>query len=160
MLRHNNYESDAFMPIDFAEKVTWADNKLTINYNELSETLEIRWEGTVSSTEVRQGYNRIMNYVLQYKPVKWLLDLHNRDKINRTDQRWVFTYFFPEALRVIGSDVFVAVILPVSSSHELVHELDGDELIQGDNFLIINHFLYPEAAQRWLELDKSVKAGA
>ncbi|WP_230407008.1 hypothetical protein [Pontibacter cellulosilyticus] len=142
------------------DRGTLLNSKLFVTYNEQTETLEIKWEGSVSSNEVRQGYSLIMEYVQRYKPVKWLLDFHNRDKIKRTDQRWVFKNFFPEALRIVSNDVFVAVILPIGSSHELVQELDGDELIQEDNFMIINHFLYREAAQRWLELDKSVKAGA
>ncbi|GAB3195205.1 hypothetical protein ABID22_003600 [Pontibacter aydingkolensis] len=159
MIRQATY-NPTYPPTSFAENETVVDNKLSINYDEHSETLEIKWEGSVNSHEVRQGYSVIMEYVQLYKPAKWLLDLHSRDKIKRSDQRWVFTYFFPEALRVVGSNVFVAVILPVSASHELVHELDGDELIQNENFMIINHFLYREAAQRWLSLDKSVKAGA
>lgn len=150
---------DAYVPFDVSDSDVLS-NKLLVNYNERTETLEVKWEGTVTSHEVRQGYKLIMEYVLRHKPVKWLMDFHSRDKIKRTDQRWVFTYFFPEALRIVGSDVFVAVILPIGTSHELVQELNGDELIQGDNFMIINHFLYPEAAQRWLALDKSVKAGA
>ena len=160
MVGHNIYELGAATAYTLSERGTLINSKLSVNYNEQTETLEIYWEGTVSSYEVRQGYTLIMEYVQRYKPVKWLLDFHNRDKIKRTDQRWVFTYFFPEALRIVSNDVFIAVILPIGSSHELVQELDGDELIQGDNFMIINHFLYREAAQRWLELDKSVKAGA
>ncbi|MEJ8802014.1 hypothetical protein [Pontibacter sp. H249] len=159
-MMHDILNSNVSVPFLLDTDESLVENKLWIHFNEHTQTLEITWKGTVASHEVREGYTLILDFVQRYKPVKWLLDLQHRDKIRRQDQRWVFTHFFPEALRVVKNDVFVATILPVGSSHELVHELNGDELIQGDSFLIINHFLYREAAQRWLELDKSVKAGA
>lgn len=147
-------------PSAIAEKGALCGSKLSIRYNDVTETLEVKWTGTVNSSEVRQAYSQIMECVKQYKPVKWLLDFQGRERLKRADQRWVFTYFFPGALREVKNDVFVAVVLPVSYSHELVQEMNGDELIQGENFMIINHFMYREAAMRWLALDESIKAGA
>ena len=160
MLRERVYKTDIEDSSALVETETLFDSKLSIAYNDATETLEVRWVGCVSSYEVREAYNLMMDYVQQHKPVKWLLDFQERDRIRRHDQRWVFSNFFPEALRIVGEDIFVAVILPIGASHELVHELDGDELIQDENFMIINHFIYKEAALRWLALDNSVKAGA
>ncbi|WP_347159112.1 hypothetical protein [Pontibacter chitinilyticus] len=128
-----------------------ANNKLSINYQEEERVLQVLWEGQVTSAEVRNGYKKIIDLVRQYKPTKWLLDLHNRELIKREDQRWVFTHVYPQALQLIQQTVFVAIILPVYSYHSLVNELNGDELMHGDNFLIMNHFLYQEEARRWLQ---------
>jgi hypothetical protein len=73
-----------------------------------------------------------------------------RISIDRNDQQWVFKFIFPEVLRAVKKDVFVAVIMPVFAHNSLVNDIDGDELIDGDNLMIINHFLYQEESRRWL----------
>jgi hypothetical protein len=124
--------------------------RLMLSYCHSEETLYIKWEGAVSSMELRQGYAHIMDMVFCYKPQKWVLDLQNRISIDKDDQQWVFKYIFPEVLRAVQKDVFVAVIMPVFAYNSLVNEIDGDELIDGENFMIINHFLYQEESRRWL----------
>ncbi|WP_242919513.1 hypothetical protein [Pontibacter liquoris] len=133
-----------------SESSEYGENRLTVEYLEQSHTLQVIWEGSVSSEEVRQGYKQVMELVQAHKPTKWLLDLHKRELIRREDQRWVFTHVFSKALQCICQNVFVAIILPVYSFHSLVNELSGDELMQEDNFMIIHHFLYEQEAQRWL----------
>jgi hypothetical protein len=126
-------------------------DSLSLNYNPDEETLYIKWAGEVSSVELRQGYTHIMNMVRTYKPQKWILDLQNRLAIEKDDQQWVFKYIFPEVLRAVQKNVFIAVVMPVFAYNSLVHEIDGDELMDGDNFLIMHHFLYPEESRRWLK---------
>ena len=125
--------------------------RLQLSYNQQEETLYIKWIGEVSSVELRQGYAHIMDMVWTYKPQKWILDLQHRVSIHRNDQQWVFKYIFPEVLRAVQRNVFVAIVLPVFAYNGLVNEIDGDELINGDNFLILHHFLYPEECRRWLQ---------
>lgn len=160
MVRYNYELNENKALMQHALNLSALDNKLNICYNKATKTLEVAWRGSVESAEVREGYMQIKEIIKLYKPVKWILDLHLRDSLRREDQRWVFTHFFPEALRLTGSDIFVAFILPVHVSHELVQELNGDELMQEDHFMIINHFLYTEEAKRWLEECIAVKAGA
>ena len=57
--------------------------KLLVCYNSSDETLLIRWEGSISSEELRSGYGLIMEQVRRYRPVKWLLDLQKRSTIRR-----------------------------------------------------------------------------
>ncbi|PRY12380.1 hypothetical protein CLV24_108124 [Pontibacter ummariensis] len=125
-------------------------DKLNVHYDQEQEILVVTWTGKVSSEELRKGYDLVMEQVMTHKPRKWLLDLQERDKVNREDQRWVFQHVFPNVLRVVGNDVFVAVILPVSLYPGIVKDLEGDELMCGGYFLIMDHFLYPEEAHRWL----------
>lgn len=125
--------------------------QLTLQYNHEEETLYVKWEGEVSSNELRQGYAHIMNMVLTYKPQKWIMDLQNRRTIEKEDQQWVFKYVFPQVLRAVQKNVFVAIVMPVFAYSSLVNEIDGDELMDGDNFMIIHHFLYPEESRRWLQ---------
>ncbi len=158
MVRDDFYVSEATVPVDYPLNENIINDKLSARFEEESQTLIITWQGAVSSAEIRQGYAYVMELIQYYKPHKWLMDLQQREIIKRADQRWVFTHFFPEALRLLKSDIFVAIILPVYSFHGLVSELDGDELMQGDNFLIINHFLYHEEARRWLESRKELRA--
>ncbi|ARS35243.1 hypothetical protein [Pontibacter actiniarum] len=127
-----------------------ASDKLDIAYNAEEETLLVHWEGEASTAEIKAGYDWIISVVRELKPKKWLLDFHKRNAIRRRDQRWVFKEVFPEVLRQVKDDVFVAVVLPVTLLHGLVADLDGDELMDGNNFLIIQHFLYQEEGQRWL----------
>lgn len=124
--------------------------RLSLRYEQDEETLYIKWEGAVSSNELRQGYAHIMNMVWAYKPQKWVLDLQHRVSIEKDDQQWVFKYIFPEVLRAVQKNVFVAIVMPVFAYSSLVNEIDGDELMDGDNFMIINHFLYQEESRRWL----------
>jgi hypothetical protein len=91
-----------------------------------------------------------MEQIGYYKPQKLLLDFHNRVTIRRIDQRWVFSSIFPRILRTIGDNVFVAIVLPVALYHGLVAEMNGDELMHENSFLIIHHALYREEAYRWL----------
>lgn len=125
--------------------------RLSLSYNQEEETLYIKWEGAVSSVELRQGYAHIMNMVFTYRPQKWILDLQSRVSIEKDDQQWVFKYIFPEVLRAVRKNVFVAVVMPVFAYNSLVNEIDGDELMDGDNFMIINHFLFKEESRRWLQ---------
>ncbi|MBX0332869.1 hypothetical protein K3G39_06435 [Pontibacter sp. HSC-14F20] len=124
--------------------------QLILKYQHEEETLFIKWEGEVSSSELRQGYAHIMNMVLTYKPQKWVMDLQSRLAIEKVDQQWVFKYIFPEVLRAVNKNVFVAIVVPVFAYNSLVNEINGDELMDGDNFMIINHFLYQEESRRWL----------
>lgn len=125
-------------------------DKLFVGYLQQDETMVIEWEGEVDSSELRCGYSRIVEQVCLLKPRKLQINLLNRSRIKRADQRWIFKHIFPEVLRVVNDDVFVAVVLPVSSFHTLVSDLSGDELMYNNQFLILQHFLYPEEAQRWL----------
>ena len=133
--------------------------KLSVRYDTLEETLLVQWEGTVTSNELREGYTCLLELVRELRPVKWQLDLQTRSPIKREDQRWVFEFIFPKVLSLVKDDVFVAIVLPVSMIHELVSELTGDELMQEGNFLIMQHFMYPEEAQRWLNEMHLIKTG-
>ncbi|MBF8965107.1 hypothetical protein I0P70_17800 [Pontibacter sp. FD36] len=124
--------------------------QLRLKYVHEEETLYIKWDGEVSSNELRQGYAHIMDMVFMYKPQKWILNLQSRLAIEKEDQQWVFKYVFPEVLRAVNKNVFVAVVMPVFAYNSLVNEIDGDELMDGDNFMIIHHFLYQEESRRWL----------
>ena len=124
--------------------------QLLLRYDQEEQTFYIRWGGEVSSNELRQGYAHIMNMVITYKPQKWIMDLQNRSAIEKEDQQWVFKYVFPQVLRAINKNVFVAIVMPVFAYSSLVNEIDGDELMDGDNFMIIHHFLYQEESRRWL----------
>ncbi|WP_266205417.1 hypothetical protein [Pontibacter kalidii] len=134
--------------------------KLRVTYERQEQTLRITWQGDVSSQELREGYNQIIELVRRLKPVKWQLDLQKRGTIKREDQRWIFEHVFPEVLAIVNDDVFVAVVLPVFLMHDLVSELNGDELMQEGNFLIMQHFMYPEQAQRWLNEMYQIKTGS
>ena len=57
----------------------------------------------------------------------------------------------PEMIQIVQGLVFVAVVMPVFAYNSLVNEIDGDELMDGDNFMIINHFLFKEESRRWLQ---------
>lgn len=123
---------------------------IEISYDADNHVLVVNWEGEPCSAEIRRGYTFIMEEVRKHKPKKVLLDLQRRCKISRCDQRWVFTTIFPQLLRILEHDVFVAVVLPVMLYTGLVAEMDGDELMYENNFLIIHHCLYREEAYRWL----------
>ncbi len=120
-------------------------------YQETDEVLIVNWEGEMNSAEIRRGYKEVLSQVKLYKAKKILLDLNNRSFIRRKDQRWVFSTVFPEILRTIGDNVYVAIVLPVVLYYDLVGEMNGDELMQDNNFLIIHHAMYREEAFRWLE---------
>lgn len=125
--------------------------RLALSYLYEEETLYIKWAGSVTSCELRQGYAHIMDMVCTFKPQKWILDLQSRVSIEKEDQQWVFKYVFPEVLRAVNKNVFVAIVMPVHAYNSLVNEIDGDELMDGDNFMIIHHFLYQEESRRWLQ---------
>lgn len=122
-----------------------------VSYDAYSKVLLVNWEGEVSSTIIKNGYDVVMQQVNLLRPNKILLDFHNRFAIRRRDQRWVFSTVFPEILRMVGDNVFVAIVLPVALYHGLVADMSGDELMQNNNFLIIHHCLYREEGFRWLE---------
>jgi hypothetical protein len=134
------------------------EGKLEASYDNDSETLHIRWKGEVHTDEIKRGYARIMQMVRLYKPRKWMLNLQERDAVKSDDQRWVFKYVFPKALRTVKDDIFLAVILPVHAYHSVLSDIDGDELIDDDNFLVLHHCLYPEEGRRWLESMAEMKA--
>ncbi|WP_242928304.1 hypothetical protein [Pontibacter vulgaris] len=125
--------------------------KLHSKYDASKNMLFIEWHGEVSSADVKFGYYKVIEMVKHFKPNRWVLDLRNRESIKREDQLWVIKHIFSQALRLLQCNIFVAIILPVYSFQSLVSELDGDELIYNDNFLIINHYLYIEESLRWLE---------
>lgn len=124
---------------------------LSVSYDADKKVLLVNWEGEVSSSSIRKGYNIVMQQVKLLRPRKILMDFHNRFSIRRRDQRWVFSTFFPEVLRTVGDNLFVAIVLPVALYHGLVADMSGDELMHNNNFLIIHHSLYREEAFRWLE---------
>ncbi|GAB3539092.1 hypothetical protein GCM10027443_35260 [Pontibacter brevis] len=127
-----------------------ASNVIEVFYDAEQCVLVVNWEGEPGSDEVRKVYNDVMEEVRRLKPRKLLLDLHKRGMIRRLDQRWVFSTFFPQVLRTVGDNVFVAIVLPVTLYCGLVGEMSGDELMHENNFLIIHHALYREEAYRWL----------
>lgn len=123
---------------------------LQVLYNTSTGILHVKWYGEVGSKEFREGYSDILRMVRVYKPSKWILDLKNRELIRKEDQHWVFKNIFPQILRMLKRDVFIAVILPVYLYESVIHDLDGDDFIDNDNLLIMNHFLYYEESLRWL----------
>ncbi|WP_162426194.1 hypothetical protein [Pontibacter pudoricolor] len=123
---------------------------LQVIYSTSTEILHVKWFGEVGSKEFRDGYSHILRMVRVHKPSKWILDLSNRELINKEDQHWVFKNIFPQILRMLKQDVFIAVILPVPLYESLIHNIDGDDFIDNDNLLIMNHFLYYEESLRWL----------
>ncbi|MCJ8167389.1 hypothetical protein MKJ04_21285 [Pontibacter sp. E15-1] len=124
--------------------------ELSFSFLEEQEILFVNWTGLVPSKEMRKGYIQVLKQVQHYKARKILLDLNKRSFIDSEDQRWVFSSVFPKMLRSIGANVFVAIVLPVDLFHDLVAELEGDELIHNNHFMIIQHSLYKEEALRWL----------
>lgn len=133
---------------------------LKIAYHTSNKTLAVTWSGKTNSQELRRGYEVVKETLLAHKPKKWLLDIQRRQSISKEDQRWVFKEVFPNVLRGIEDDVFVAVVLPVTHYHGLVGGLNGDEFIHENNFLIMQHFLYQEEAQRWLNQMHDFKLAA
>lgn len=131
--------------------LTYKLDNLDVAYGADNEVLVVNWEGEISSKDIRIGYKIVLQQVEMHKPQKLLLDFHNRVSIKRRDQRWVFSTVFPSILRVVGNNVFVAIVLPVELYHGLVTDINGDELMQNNNFLIIHHSLYREEGFRWLE---------
>lgn len=142
------------------EPVLLQTEKLCVRYDKPKQTLHVVWNGELSSQELREGYTCILEFVKVLRPVKWLLDLQMRSAIRREDQRWVFGHFFPEVLGIVNDDVFVAVVLPIFQMYDLVSELSGDELMQEGSFMIMQHFMYPEEAQRWLNEMYQIKSGS
>lgn len=135
------------------KQVAVSEKKLYTYYDKSSNTLHVIWKGAVSSEDLKKGYQYILEVVAAYKPTKWMLDLREREVITRKDQRWVFKNIFPEVLRVVQQNVFIAIILPVFAYPSVTNTLDGDELIFDDNFIILNEFLYAAEAKRWLETE-------
>lgn len=127
-----------------------AFNSIEVSFDAEDQVLLVNWEGGLSSDEIRNGYEVMVEQVRCYKPKKLLLDFHKRSIIRRTDQRWVFSTVFPQVLQTVGDNVFVAIVLPVVLYYGLVAEMNGDELMHENNFLIIHHSLYREEAYRWL----------
>ncbi len=130
-----------------------SERKLYTFFDKTSSILHIAWRGAVSSEEVKEGYRHILELVAAYKPTMWMLDLREREAIARTVQQWVFKNIFPEVLRVVQQNVFIAILLPVHLFPSVINNLDGDELIYEDNLIILNEFLYEAEAQRWLETE-------
>ncbi|MHA6247985.1 hypothetical protein ACXYMU_08630 [Pontibacter sp. CAU 1760] len=130
--------------------VTDAVNNFEIHYDSTEEVLVVKWKGDVDSTDVRAGYRLLLQEVYTYKPRKMLLDFQHRHRIRRNDQQWVFGSVFPEMLRLVGDTVFMAIVLPITMYYGLVADMNGDELMQDNNFLIIQHTLYQQEAFRWL----------
>ena len=131
---------------------------LQVAFNTSTRILHVKWYGEVRSKEFREGYSDILRMVRIHKPSKWILDLKNRELIRKEDQHWVFKNIFPQILRMLKRDVFIAVILPVYLYESVIHDLDGDDFIDNDNLLIMNHFLYYEESLRWLS-EVQVTAG-
>lgn len=130
---------------------------LSVEYNALTETLEITWSGNAGGNNLCEGYSYLMEQVQAHRPTKWLLDLQHCSAISRRDQRWVFQHVFPEVLRQVGDDVFVAVLLPLDLYYGLIAGLQGDELMNGESFMIIQHFLFQQEAMRWLHEMEAMK---
>ena len=133
---------------------------LDISYDAEKEVLIVNWEGDINSARIRNAYTLLMKRVLLLRPRKILLDFHKRLSIRRRDQRWVFSEVFPEILRTVGDNVFVAIVLPVELYHGLVPDMNGDELMNDNDFLIIHHSLYREEALRWLNDMQAIAARA
>ena len=133
---------------------------LLVYFDTATEILHVKWQGQVNTPALRAGYVQILRMVQRYKPTKWVLDLQNRALIEKQDQQWVFKQIFPKVLRLVQSDVFIAVILPVYLYESMIHDLDGDEFIDNDNLLIMHHFLYYEECLRWLQGEQDTGARA
>ncbi|MBC5773224.1 hypothetical protein H8S95_04040 [Pontibacter sp. KCTC 32443] len=124
---------------------------LYVAFDDATEILHVKWQGEVDTKDFRDGYMHILRMVRFFKPSRWILDLQSRDSIKKEDQQWVIKNVFPQILRMLNQDVFIAVILPVSLYESLMHGLSGDEFIDKENLLIMNHFLYYEECVRWLQ---------
>lgn len=141
---------------DFTEESSYTDTlhlseSLQVYYNDSTEILHVKWHGEVGTKEFRESYSQIVNTVRTYKPNRWILDLQNRNNIQEADQHWVIKNIFPQILRMLQCDVFIAVILPVFLYESVIHDIDGNDLIYNDNLIIMQHFLYYEESLRWLQ---------
>ena len=150
MLLEKTTHAETFSGLLTATESYTASIDISVLFDAVNHVLVINWEGKPGSAEIRKGYNMIVEEVRKYKPKKILLDLHRRGTISRCDQRWVFSTIFPQVLRILAANIFVAVILPVTLYTGLVVEMDGDELMYENHFFIIHHCLYREEAYRWL----------
>lgn len=142
--------TDALKGLLVSPESSSASTLLDLSFDAENRVLIVNWQGELSSEDIRAGYDLVMEQVQSYKPQKLLLDFQKRLMIRRKDQRWVFSTIFPHILRTVGDNVFVAIVLPVSLYYGLVGEMNGDELMHENNFLIIHHALYREEAYRWL----------
>ncbi|GAA4436074.1 hypothetical protein GCM10023188_28720 [Pontibacter saemangeumensis] len=136
--------------ISLKPELVYKLENLDVSYNAADEVLTVQWAGEISSEDIRVGYEIVMRQVKLHRPSKLLFDFHKRVSIKRKAQRWVFSTVFPKILRTVGDNVFVAIVLPVELYHGLVADMDGDELMHANNFLIIHHSLYREEGLRWL----------
>jgi len=126
-------------------------NNLQLTYNAADGIMHVKWQGEVTSQEFKKGYTQLLKIVRLYKPYKWILDLQHRENISKEDKLWVFKYIFPQMLRLLQRDIFIAIILPVYQYETIIHDFDGDNFIDNNNLLIMQHFLYLEESLRWLQ---------
>ena len=137
--------SDSFLPL------TYNTNTLEINFCQESGIIKLFWKSKLTRQDLEEGYMMVFEYIKAYKPKKYLLDLHLRDRIPEENRVWFFETIIPKMLQLTETTTFLAAIVPVDYYASLTDEFNSPLLPLEDQLLVIDHFLLPEMGIDWLK---------
>ena len=123
---------------------------LQITFRNEERVLELEWRGTVLFSDLRQGYYQMLDMLKEKPTRRFIFDLRNRRPIPNHEQLWVTNTIFPKLLAQVNETVFIAALVPAKYLDAEIEGLEPESLMDNDNFIIIQNFLLPEEAKRWL----------
>ena len=138
---------DPFQSLNY----TYQSGALELEYCPEYKILHLHWSNKLNRQDLEEGFEVVFKYIQAFKPKKYLLDLHRRDKIAAENQTWFFEHIIPKILDLTQSTTFLAAIVPVEYYSNLTEEFNMESLLKEEELLVIDHFLLPDMGLNWLK---------
>lgn len=129
------------------DRILILEPHITIHYNAVDDILYADWTGEQTNETVRDGCEKVLHYMKQFRCQKILNDNTNVTSIWSEAADWVATDWFPR-MGAAGCKFFAWIYSP-----NIYSKLSTDEALKyGTGSVITITFKNKETAQAWLKV--------
>ena len=123
----------------------------SVCFEPANSLIRINWQGEVNESELLEGYKAALVVIKQNPVQRILIDQSRRQLIMKGDPEPMFETLFNEALRVIGSTVFLALVVSAEEFF-LSSEISrfGNYKNLTNEHIIVERFKNRTDAEAWL----------
>ncbi len=137
--------------------VVFASPYSELFYDGDKEILQVTWKKRPTNSAFTEMYLQGLAFVKEQTPVNlYCIDLTAIGPLNRDQEDWLSTEFYPNLLATLNTKVFVAVVFTDVHFNAIITNYTATEPAETHEQLLFNYFTDREEANHWLE---SVKKG-
>jgi hypothetical protein len=125
---------------------------LQLSYRADLDMLVGRWMRSVSSEELRQGYQAMLDEAARHHYRFWLVDTRRRISVNADDIRWLIAEFYPQLQPRLGRTTYLSFLLAPQQMADVVADSSPPTLTYSDSHTQnIKRYIDEREAVEWLQ---------